>query len=146
MRNERITLCSLTTAWTEVSLHTGRHQSSSPHVVWFNIISVQWVVSLEKQNVNSLALQPSTFCISKMLCIKRSFENISSSIPWGNGWQFLWWWPRTGEILGFLIGNRQTSKPALKLWEVGENEQSGQAGRAAWKETSTQWVVLLKAR
>lgn len=28
-------------------------------------------------------------------------------------------------MLGFLIGSRQTSKPALKLWEVGEMSKVG---------------------
>lgn len=41
IRNERIAVCSLTTAQTEADLHTGRHQSSALHMVWFNIFSVQ---------------------------------------------------------------------------------------------------------
>lgn len=133
MRNERIAFCSLTTAWTEAGLHTGRHQSSTPRVVWFNIISVQWVVSLAKQNINRLALPPSTLWISKLLYMKRSLENISSCIPWEKSWQPLQWGPRTGETLGFLIGSRQNRESDLKLSGVGENEQSGQVRRACSK-------------
>lgn len=133
MRKERIAFCSLTTAWTEAGLHTGRHQSSAPRVVWFNIISVQWVVSLAKQNINRLALQPRTLWISKLLYMKRSFGNISSCIPWEKSGQLLQWWPRKGEMRGFLIGSRQNREAGLKLWGVGENEQSGHVRGACSK-------------
>lgn len=144
MRNERIAFCSLTTAWTEAVLHTGDtkvppHERfglillvSNEWCPWWSRTSTGLLFNLAHFEFPSCCIWKGRLKTSPAAYHEGRVDNCCSG---GLG----------GKRCGFLIGSRQ-SKSDLKLWGMGENEQSGQAGRVAWRETSTQWVVLLKAR